>query len=324
MTRRAALLLAARILVSAVLIALVLTHVDISQSLRLLARSHLALVIIGLAFGVVGVVISAMQWGVLLSSDGVQLSRGRLVALYFFGYAFNVLLPTTIGGDAVKAAAVARESGRPGSAIAATLMARVVGFGVLLLTALPVSLVASLVWASFGWGPTAILVAAGAGFVLFLVMLRAGDRLPAVPALMRTRWGGAVGRGMRRIAGFTGRWSVLFRAALLSLLFYPTLYLNYFGFGAALGLRAPFWFYWVAVPILSIVTLIPVSLNGYGLREATAIALFRLTSDPPSSALSLALLVELQLLLFALMGAGLQPAIGLSTRNGVKGNHERS
>jgi uncharacterized protein (TIRG00374 family) len=306
MTRQRLILLA-RVAISVVLIVLVFIRADLPRSLQLLAHSHLLVVALGLLAGVAGVVISSAQWRVLLRAEAIRLSLAALTRLYFFGYSFNVVLPTTIGGDAVKAAFVARLSGKTAGALGATIMARVVGFGVMLLTALPVSLSASVAWGRFGWSPTILLLVAAAGFIAVLLLLRWGHRLTDRPSLAHYRLWRPVTELSRTLSMFMLRPAALLGASLLSLLFYLTLYLNYYLFGLGVGLRAPFWFYWIAVPVLSIVTLIPISFNGYGLREGSAVLLFRLTGDSASAALSLALLVEIQLVLFALLGAAVQP-----------------
>jgi uncharacterized membrane protein YbhN (UPF0104 family) len=146
------------------------------------------------------------------------------------------------------------------------------------------------------------------------MLLSQGERLRRLAWLSRYIVGRWLIEAGTNLASFTRRRSALFAAVLMSLLFYVTLNLNYFAFGQAVGLHAGFWFYWVAVPVLSVVTLLPISLNGYGLREATAIALFRLSGDSAPSALSLALLVELQLLLLAFVGFVVQPRFEQRTR----------
>jgi uncharacterized protein (TIRG00374 family) len=313
MTSRRWLLLIGQIAVSLLLLIAAFLRADLAKTAQLLLHSNLALLVLGLAFGVAGVVISSMQWGVLLRSEDIHLSLPTLTRLYFFGYVFNVVLPTTIGGDAIKATYLARLTKRSVPSVGATLMARVVGFGVLLATALVVSIGASVTASGFGWGLTVLLSALSLAYLVAIVLLTQGERLRQFRWLAQYSLGCWLIEAAQNLASFTRRRSILGAAVLLSLLFYGSLNLNYYVFGLAVGLHAGFWFYWVAVPILSVVTLLPISLNGYGLREATAIALFRLSGDSAAGALSLALLVELQLLLFALIGFAVQPRFAQRT-----------
>ena len=309
MTRRGLLLVTLRVAVSLVLLVAVLTRANLGRTFQILGHSRLVFVAVGLLGAIAGVVISSAQWRVLLRSQGIRLGLGLVTRLYFFGYSFNAVLPTTIGGDAIKAAYVGQRSGHMVPAVGATVMARVVGFAVLLSTALVVSAGASIRVPAYGWSLTLVLVGLTVIFGAGLAVLRWAPSLVDRGGVARSRPLRPLVDTGHNLAGFTRDRPALTRAALLSLLFYATLNLDYFFYGAAVGLRSPFWFYWVAVPLLSIVTLIPVSLNGIGAREGGAVLLFRLAGDGAAGALSLALLVELQLLLFAVVGLALQPGV---------------
>jgi uncharacterized membrane protein YbhN (UPF0104 family) len=211
---------------------------------------------------------------------------------------------------------LSRLSGRAVGSIGSTLMARVVGFSVLLLTSLPVSLAASLLWRAFGWIPTIFLLLVSAAFLGLLAILLFGHRLIDRLPFAKGRVGEKLLEFARNLGSYPARRGALLAALALSFCFYCSLNLNYFFYGVALHLQAPFWFYWAAIPILSIVTVVPFSLNGYGLREGTLIVLFKLVGDRPERSLSLALMVELQLLLFALVG--LVVLLSLRGQNRVK------
>jgi uncharacterized membrane protein YbhN (UPF0104 family) len=89
---------------------------------------------------------------------------------------------------------------------------------------------------------------------------------------------------------------------LFGMLFWIASFLNYFGYAAALGLHVPLPFYVIAIPFVSIVTFLPISINGFGVREGTFVYLFSTIHVPPGTALLLALLMDAQVLLFGLIG----------------------
>ena len=64
----------------------------------------------------------------------------RLLAFYFTGMFFNLFLPTIVGGDAVKAVLLARETGAPARATMSVFMERNLGLFALLSIALVASL----------------------------------------------------------------------------------------------------------------------------------------------------------------------------------------
>jgi uncharacterized membrane protein YbhN (UPF0104 family) len=61
--------------------------------------------------------------------------------------------------------------------------------------------------------------------------------------------------------------------------------------GLSLRDRVSIWYYFLFVPITSIVTLLPVSFAGLGVREGAYVFLFTQAGMPQETALSLSLLV---------------------------------
>jgi uncharacterized membrane protein YbhN (UPF0104 family) len=55
----------------------------------------------------------AWRWGVLLAANGIHEPFGWLVRMYFVGYAAGQVLPTAVGGDAVRIIEHARRRRRP-------------------------------------------------------------------------------------------------------------------------------------------------------------------------------------------------------------------
>jgi uncharacterized membrane protein YbhN (UPF0104 family) len=60
--------------------------------------------------------------------------------------------------------------------------------------------------------------------------------------------------------------------------------------GAALGLNVPTVFYFILIPLVAVATMIPVSLNGLGVREGAFVFFLAQAGVPEDQALSLALL----------------------------------
>lgn len=136
MKRTARISLAARILVTLGLLGLLLYQLDLSQ---LLARfGSLSLQGTALAFAAVGaaIVISAWKWGWILRARKHPLPFFTLLRLYFVGLFFNNVLPTSVGGDAVRAWETTKETGEVPEAIGSVVSERLIAGVALGLTAL--------------------------------------------------------------------------------------------------------------------------------------------------------------------------------------------
>ena len=84
-----------------------------------------------------GQAISTLKWRILQGPVGLPSTPYlRLLGFYFTGMFFNLFLPTIIGGDAVKALLLARETGAPARATMSVFMERNTGLCALLLIAL--------------------------------------------------------------------------------------------------------------------------------------------------------------------------------------------
>jgi uncharacterized membrane protein YbhN (UPF0104 family) len=260
---------------------------------------------LGLGMAVLGMVLSAWQWQILLRNEGINASLALCTGLYFVGMAFGQLLPSSVGGDVAKALYVARLFGRGVGAAGATLMSRVIGLLVLLLTALPVSLLAYRFVPGVVGSLTAILAVATGVYVVALAVLFLSPTLLARASANRVaRF--PVGRKLvdlsLSLAQYKKQPRIFASAALVSALFYLASDLNFYCFGQALHLRSPFWFYCIAIPVTSLATLLPISLNGYGIRGASFVLAFGLIGETGAASLALASAMELQMLVFAVVG----------------------
>jgi uncharacterized membrane protein YbhN (UPF0104 family) len=207
-------------------------------------------------------VVSSVRWRLLAGALGFGGSTVRYVGYYFVGMFWNLVLPTSVGGDVVRAWYLANQDG--GSTKTRGLEALLTVFaerlsGVLMLAVLaclaaplcPVPL-PGWVWASVA------LVGAGAlaGVGVLLV-------IPAPPGNGRRLWSRLAGVA----AAYRSRHRLLIASALLSLVVQAASVALGAVVGAALGLQVPLLYYAVMVPLVALFTLLPLTINGMGLRE---------------------------------------------------------
>jgi uncharacterized protein (TIRG00374 family) len=228
-----------------------------------------------------GLVLSALRWRILLGAAGVPLGLGRAIRLYLVGYFFNFFLPTTVGGDVVRAMGVGR--GTPLPVVAGSIVVeRLVGFASLL----AIGIVASFAVESLAVARKVLLVAGAVFAVATAVLLFAPVR-----ASRRTGLAGRVLAGLSRTAlevrayGFRPR--SLAVAALLSLGWQAALVASNTVLSQALGGVAPLRSLLTLVPVVQAVTMIPVSFGGLGVREMGYELFFRESGLDPAGAVAL-------------------------------------
>jgi uncharacterized membrane protein YbhN (UPF0104 family) len=256
----------AKILISAALLYLALRKVSFYD---LAARFNVAsLGWIGLAIAVtfLQIFLGAVRWGLISADCGAPLATTRALRLNLIGTFFNQTLPSSIGGDAVRLWLVARGGAGWRAATYSIFVDRAVG-----MIALAVIIVASLPW-SYGLiddvhGRSALMLidlAALAGGAGFLVL----GRLPW-PWLKRW-WGTHHLHACSVIANrliFSSRSGP--KLATLSLLVHVLTVV--IAWCVVRSIAAPVLFGQVfqLVPPIMLITMLPISIAGWGVREAT-------------------------------------------------------
>ncbi len=291
-----------RVLLTLLLFALLFKSVSWSLLMASLAHMHHGMLLVGLVVGSCGIVLSAYQWRSLLHAERITTDLANLVNLYIVGIAFSHFLPTGMGGDAVKVLYVGRSSGNSAGSASAAVMCRVTGFFGMLLIALPTLLIwhshfnANLV---ISFVLLAVLVAGMIGGAVFAVIW--------LPRLLKRRWMKhrilssvlKVGSALSKTAKVP---RILLIASLYGIVFWIVAVLNCYCYAEALRLDVPLYFYFFVIPLISLVSFLPISINGFGLRESAFVYAFATVHVPSAPALLLALLMDVQALFFAVVG----------------------
>jgi uncharacterized protein (TIRG00374 family) len=217
--------------------------------------------------------VSALRWQWLARPLGFRESLGRFTALYFVGMFFNLLLPTSIGGDAVRAVHLNAGSGRRTAALLSVLLDRLSGLFVLLALACVAALAYPL---PLPLGVGLAVGGAAGGAILFLAVVPASTKLLARLDATGTGRRHRLLAKIRHVASslheafglFARRPREVAASALLSLLVQIAGVIQVWLIGRALGLDVPIGVFGVAVPMVALLTLLPVSVSGMGVREA--------------------------------------------------------
>jgi hypothetical protein len=305
-----------QIAVSAVLLALILRQVHWSEVWDALRRIDLFWLAVAWGFFLLGVAVRAVRWRVLLDALGVRRPLGELTSWYFVGSFFNVILPTGFGGDAVRAAELAQDTGRPGPVVNSVIVDRYLGIMVLL----GIGLIAGILRP----GTASVTVFTVTG-VLFIGGL-------AVAWLLRRSWWARLashenllGKVVRllRLPGLAEAVAPYDRRAigrgLAASLVFNMLQIGWnVAIGWGLGLRLPLSVYLVLVPLTAVALLLP-AFGGLGVRELSYVGLFAGAGVPQALALALSLGVYIITVATGLVGGAIYLVGGVRRARKVRG-----
>ncbi len=307
-----------RVLITVLLLWIVLRRVDLGELVALFGRGvdRWPLLMVGLALPALGLLTAACRWGLLLRPQGITARMPKLFAAHLVGSFFNQFFPSTIGGDLARSWWIASAVGTPVLHVTVVAVERVAGLvGICATASLAALLVPSIagrvwqVWAGLGVGAVvaaAVLILGGRH------ARRAGRRVLSLPRLGTLREKATlVHRALAIYRRHRGR---LVGAVLLSMVIQILIIVQYAMFAAALDIDVAMWELAVIIPIVTLVALIPITINGLGLRENSLAALGAFVGLSAVDAVALAWLVAAGALCYAIAG-GITHAVARQRTN---------
>lgn len=295
--KRAGLSTALKVVVTLGVLALLATRADWSALAARLENAWTPGLVAGLLLTLAGLILASERWVRSVAAAGADLSRGTALKIAFATLFLGQVLPSGLGGDAVRGWLTYRAQTDAKATITAMFVDRILAlFGnlVLMLGALP--------WL-FALAPlpfAATVALAGFGLVGGVLLALQADRLP-LPRFARVRLVNTLAEQVARV-----RVALLTPAALTSGIaavgVHAMTCLSVTAFAAALGLSVPMGEALTVVPIAILATAVPVSLNGWGAREGALAAGLALYGVATGEALAVSMMVGLAQIVLALPG----------------------
>src|SRR5476651_868345 len=266
-------LLALKLSVSLILLFVLSTKIDMAQLWATARLASVPWLLVALVVYAGSSAVAVWRWNLLLKTQRVEITGRSLLGSYLVAAYFNNFLPSNIGGDVIRISDTARVANSKTLAATVVLMDRVLGLMALVfVAALGATAIGRLhhtaapiwpvwLWAGFlaGAAATTPAVFAPAGFGRLLRPLTVfhpewvGDRITTLTGAL-ARFGEDPGALLTAFAG-----AIFVQGALV---------LYYFAVAYALHLDIAFSDLAVVVPVSFVVQLLPVSVGGFGVREA--------------------------------------------------------
>ena len=255
------------------MIAFVLRKVDWSALGALLAQVHAGWALAGWAATSLLIAGLAFRWQIFLRQQRIELPFSAIFSLTWAGQFFNSILPGSTGGDVVKIYQVCRLAPDRKAAAAATVFVdRITALIALLVIAgsafvidpaplsfLPITSLSSRTIA--GWFATFLLLAIIGAWLLYRPM-------------RSTLWGGRLFRTLEAAKGHLSINRGFLAAILLSFALHLINFSIAYFFARALGLSISYLQILLMMPVVLFLVLLPITINGHGLRELLLIGYF--------------------------------------------------
>ena len=262
---------AATLVVTVLATAYVLWKIDLNEAVQTIGDANLGALAGSLAIMLVTVVPMAWRWQLLLEARGIHERLPWLNRAYLVSYAAGQVLPTAVGGDAMRIyEGTRRHPGRGGDMAGSVLLERALG-GVATLALAAVGFVLAIGRYDVGaylWVEGLFVV--GTIVLAFLFFSRSVRRplQRLVPLLARLRIERPIRAVYEGIHAYRAHAALLLAVCALTIAIQAVRVLAIWLAGRAAGVELSPRIYYVMGPLLFLVMLVPFTVNGLAVREA--------------------------------------------------------
>lgn len=294
---------ALKITISAVILYFLFKNIDVALFWKTVASVNpMTVVLAGFIF-IASQSISALRWLTILKKD-LDISYLRLLSIYFIGMYFNNFLPTIVGGDLVKGWFLYKTTNRGDLSVASIFLDRYSGFAALIsITALALIPGYALISESGLLAFFALLIG---GFVFISLVIWVGPLHGwAMKLLAKIHFYGLnkkISTFYDVLMGYKSHHGILVKIFICSIFVQGGVMLGYYVLGSGLGIKVGIGYYLLFIPLITAITMLPISLSGIGLREYSFVFLFTKVGATKEQAVTLSLMWFIITALTSLIG----------------------
>jgi hypothetical protein len=265
-----------RIGISVSLLVFLFRQIDVRTLWSYLCAANPFLLAAGFLFSAGVYVLCFFRWEMLLRASGINVGKMAILRPFAGGVFFNMFLPSTVGGDFVRGADLSVSTKKTGLVVATVFLDRLSGYIGLVI----VAFCALFAGRNLGFDARVYLVIAGLAVVLvgLLLVLFNGAVYAWFERVFKYKGAGRIltliGEVHSHLYLFRTKKRLFFCNILISLLLQCLSPISAYFICRSMGFDVQIIYFFVFMPVIAVVTLLPISLGGIGLREVTAVALF--------------------------------------------------
>lgn len=249
-------------------------------------------------------VLCFFRWKMLLNAIGVYPPLKKMIVSYSGGVFFNAFLPSTVGGDVVRSLDLAVHTKKTKEVVASVFLDRLSGYiGLVILT---------LIALFFGWRIienksvlSAIAVITGILIVILLVLFN-NFIFSKVNKLLDSSKAGRIREALKdlheEIYYFRGHKKVIAYNILISFVIQAIGPITSYMISLALGLKVDILYFFIFLPIIGAITLLPIAIGGLGLRENMFVLFFRIAGVKDNLSVAISILGFSFIVIYAALG----------------------
>jgi uncharacterized protein (TIRG00374 family) len=224
----------------------------------------------------IGKILTSYRWQVLLKAQNIDISLKFLIGSVFVGQFFNSFLPTTIGGDAMRAYDAAAQSKESTKSVMSVFADRLIGVFALALLGVAALIVGYISKEDVSFYVIPVLLvfficSFGMALIFNDSLVKLMERI--LHSMRLSKLATKLDEAYQSIHILKDKPGILVITLIVSILLQINVILFFYFIGVSLELGVSLLYFTIIVPIALIVLLVPFSINGIGIREGIFVIL---------------------------------------------------
>ncbi len=231
-------------------------------------------------------VLGATQWFLILRNLDIQIPYKKALSFYFTGLFFNNFLLSFVGGDAVRIYDITKSTGKNSEAVSTVFLDRLIG----LITLIVFAFIA----ASFALGMAdlknvmylILIFMSGVIFIVYFLYSKSfAKKFESFgKKIIPKQFHGYISDIYNSYSFYRKRPKLIFKLFGISIFVQMFRVFVHYLCARSLGVSVGIEYFFLFVPIIAIVILLPITVGGFGLREYSGSSLFALVGVAGSEA----------------------------------------
>jgi uncharacterized protein (TIRG00374 family) len=292
-----------RIIIGVGLIVFLLIKLDVVKILFHIKNMEMKFLVYALIPYFFFIIVSAWRWQVLLDYKNMGMSFKNSLIIYFIALFFNNFLPTTVGGDVMRIVYSTKD--RKTDALAVVLADRILGFIGLFVFGLVAVVYLYIFQKKSEFVPLMII---GLFLLVLITFILFSERVysiftPVMEKITIFRIGERINNLHRTMTDFGSAWGVIILCILQSIVIQALLSISpYFVLQSLGSFQVSILPFFIYLPIINVISMIPISFNALGVRENAYVFLFQRAGLAGEVSLTVSLISFFLIFLWSLLG----------------------
>lgn len=260
-----------KITISVILFYLIIKDVDFIVIIDSIKSAEWSILTIAFLLHFLGFYLSSLRWKILLKTQGLEPKISFLIKSCLVAMFFNQFLPSTVGGDTIRAYDSYRLGKNKADAISVIFIDRFLGLLILLLFAsmavlylTELTLKISFIYL---WIIGAIALTILTILLIFFPSKKFLNWLDSIKVPMINKVSKIIRSIVNSFLQFKKHKKALFKALVISLLLQTNVIIYYFLISNSLVFGIELSYFFLIIPLSIFIMMLPISINGIGLRE---------------------------------------------------------